>query len=69
VTEDLAHLRRADPPQWVEPMLATLTDERFSHADWLSAANLFRRLARRTDPWAGIARHARPLPHDSRHPA
>jgi len=28
-------LRETDPPRWTAPMLATLTDERFSDADWL----------------------------------
>jgi len=28
-------LRQADPPTWTEPMLATLTDRRFSDEEWL----------------------------------
>jgi bifunctional non-homologous end joining protein LigD len=28
-------LKESDPPQWVEPMLATLTDERFSQEGWI----------------------------------
>ena len=32
VQEDL---QETDPPQWTAPMLATLTDERFSNKDWL----------------------------------
>jgi len=29
------NLRETDPPQWTAPMLATLTDERFSDEGWL----------------------------------
>ena len=29
------NLRETDPPQWTPPMLATLTDERFSDEGWL----------------------------------
>jgi bifunctional non-homologous end joining protein LigD len=28
-------LRRSDPPRWIEPALATLTDDRFSDASWV----------------------------------
>lgn len=28
-------LRKADPPEWTEPMLATLTDRRFSDEGWI----------------------------------
>ncbi|MGM0493477.1 MAG: DNA ligase D [Armatimonadota bacterium] len=30
-----ANLIRAEQPEWIEPMLATLTDERFSDPDWI----------------------------------
>jgi DNA ligase D-like protein (predicted ligase) len=33
--EDRAAVRRARSPQWATPMLATLTDERFSDPDWI----------------------------------
>jgi DNA ligase D-like protein (predicted ligase) len=33
--EDRALLRRQRHPEWVQPMLATLTERRFSHPDWL----------------------------------
>jgi DNA ligase D-like protein (predicted ligase) len=33
--EERRALRRASLPDWREPMLATLTDERFSSAEWL----------------------------------
>lgn len=33
--QDKVALRRKRMPQWTQPMLATLTDERFSDADWL----------------------------------
>src|SRR5579872_2220199 len=30
-----AQARKATQPEWIEPMLATLTDQRFSRAGWL----------------------------------
>lgn len=33
--ESRAKLRRRPQPGWLEPMLATLTHERFSHPDWI----------------------------------
>jgi DNA ligase D-like protein (predicted ligase) len=33
--EERSQLRRSGMPQWTGPMLATLTDERFSSSDWL----------------------------------
>lgn len=33
--EQRRRLRPSPPPSWVEPMLATLTDRRFSDPDWL----------------------------------
>jgi bifunctional non-homologous end joining protein LigD len=33
--EARARLRNSTPPEWVAPMLATLTDERFSREGWL----------------------------------
>ena len=33
--EAKARLREQAQPEWVEPMLATLTDERFSRDGWL----------------------------------
>lgn len=33
--ESRAKLRRRPQPGWLEPMLATLTQERFSHPDWI----------------------------------
>jgi bifunctional non-homologous end joining protein LigD len=53
----------ATPLDWDELLSTEMGPQRYT------AANLFRRLARRADPWAGIDRHARPLPHDSRQPA
>jgi bifunctional non-homologous end joining protein LigD len=45
----------ATPLEWPE-----LGDRRL-HAQRYTMASIPRRLARRADPWAGIARHARPL--------
>ena len=28
-------LEPADPPEWIAPMLATLTEKRFSDPDWI----------------------------------
>jgi bifunctional non-homologous end joining protein LigD len=53
----------ATPLDWDELSSTGMSPQRYT------AANLFRRLARRADPWADIDRHARPLPHNSRHPA
>jgi DNA ligase D-like protein (predicted ligase) len=33
--EERRLVRRARQPEWVEPMAATLTEERFSHPDWI----------------------------------
>jgi DNA ligase D-like protein (predicted ligase) len=33
--EERSLLRRQRHPEWVQPMLATLTERRFSHPDWL----------------------------------
>ena len=33
--EQKENLRQRDPPDWMEPMLATLTDRRFSDSDWI----------------------------------
>jgi bifunctional non-homologous end joining protein LigD len=33
--EERGALTRASPPDWISPMLATLTDDRFSDADWI----------------------------------
>lgn len=33
--EELSGLRRAKPPRWVSPMLATLTEKHFSDPDWI----------------------------------
>lgn len=46
----------ATPLQWDEVRDASLTAEKWT------ARNIFRRLARRKDPWVTIDRSARPLP-------
>jgi bifunctional non-homologous end joining protein LigD len=46
----------AAPLEWDEVADATLTPQRWT------VANIFRRLAQRTDPWAGLTDQARPLP-------
>ena len=33
--EEAEKLRRVEQPRWTTPMLATLTDERFSDPDWI----------------------------------
>jgi bifunctional non-homologous end joining protein LigD len=33
--EDRALIRKQDQPEWIPPMLATLTDQRFSNPDWV----------------------------------
>jgi ATP-dependent DNA ligase len=38
-------LRECSQPKWAAPMLATLTDERFSKEDWI--------LERKTSPFSG----------------